>query len=156
MKKVRDFLQEPTFIPGKRKYLFIGDRRGMEIFKKIIGIVQETKLAYEMRLLEESENISDWLSQQKMGSFLYVAAPFETLKTIGHLVQTIGFTDEEAQYIAHGVEKRNVFCCRCHGITEIEIQVQPEIICLHCDLLMSISDHYSPILDAYLGYVAKL
>jgi dimethylamine monooxygenase subunit C len=157
VKNVNDFRQEPTFIPGKREYLFCADQKGMEIFQKIIEKIQETNLAYEVRFIE-STDISHWLSQQKMGSYLYVAAPFKQLKYISHLAQTIGFTTEEAQYIGYGVQNRNVFCCRCHGLTEIEIsqQVQHEIQCLHCNLQLSVSDHYSSLRDAYLGYLAKL
>ncbi|WP_163100806.1 dimethylamine monooxygenase subunit DmmA family protein [Peribacillus alkalitolerans] len=155
---MNDFCQEPTFIPGKRKYLFCADQKGMGIFHEIIGKMKEINLAYEVRFIE-STDISHWLSQQQMGSYLYVAAPFEQIKYISHLAHAIGFTtEEEAQYISYGVEKRNVFCCRCHGLTEIEIsqQVQYEIQCLHCKLQLAISDHYSSLRDAYLGYIAKL
>ncbi|MFC3884478.1 dimethylamine monooxygenase subunit DmmA family protein [Bacillus songklensis] len=166
-----NLIQKATFISGKRKYLFCADQKGMSILTPIIERVIEEKLSFELLFMGENHekelppaDLSKWLSQQKMGSYLYLAGPWNMLKSIKRLAEEIGFSDEEAQFVGYGVQQMNVFCCRCHGITEMEIQetsqqekkIKPEIMCRHCDLLLVVSDHYSSLRDAYLGYVAKL
>jgi dimethylamine monooxygenase subunit C len=145
---------EITLIPGKRKYLFYADQMGMEILQPVIRMVKEQKLTYEL-VFEGDLDFSMWLGEQKMGSYLYVAAPWINLTSIKLLAEDIGFSAEDAQYIGYGERRINVFCCRCHGLTEIE-GTAVEITCRHCQLLLEVSDHYSSIREAYLGYVARL
>jgi dimethylamine monooxygenase subunit C len=166
-----NLIQKATFIPGKRKYLFCADQKGMTILNPVIELVIQKNLSFELVFMGENHeqeppptDLPKWLNQQKMGSYLYLAGPWDMLKSIKRLAEEMGFSDEEAQFIGYGVQQMNVFCCRCHGITEMEIQeinqqekkMQPEIMCRHCDLLLAVSDHYSSLRDAYLGYVAKL
>ncbi|TLS35977.1 hypothetical protein [Pseudalkalibacillus caeni] len=161
--------EKATFIPDKRKYLFLTDQKGLVILQHVIDAVVESNLPFELVFIGGSSedetpqtDVSMWLSQQKMGNFLYVSLQWDKLDSIKRLAEDIGFSNEEAQYIGYGEKKTNVFCCRCHGITVVreketsEEKELPEIRCKHCDLLLSVSDHYSSLRDAYLGYVAKL
>jgi dimethylamine monooxygenase subunit C len=145
---------EITLVSGKRKYLFYADQIGMQILQPVIGKVKVLMLTYEMAF-EGEHDLSMWLIEQKMGSYLYVAAPWSNLKSIKLLAEDIGFSAEEAHYIGYGDRRINVFCCRCHGLTESDGTVA-EIICRHCQLLLEVSDHYSSLREAYLGYVARI
>jgi dimethylamine monooxygenase subunit C len=150
------------FERGKRKYIFITAKDGIPILKPIIDQVKEEKVPIEMLFVNKrieheiiATDIEQCLRQQKMGTYLYVALPWARLRSMNVLIEKIGYSSEEAQYIGYGPRKINVFCCRCHGITETN-EDHGEIECMQCHLELSISDHYSSLRDAYLGYVATL
>ncbi|MDR6125096.1 hypothetical protein QFZ87_004693 [Bacillus sp. SLBN-46] len=145
-------------VPGKPRYLFCGDEEGIKLLQLLIDVVKDRNISYEIQIVKDNWNntlFSEWLSMQKMGSILYAAAEWTTLKTLKQLAEDAGFSEEEAQYIGYGKEQIKVFCCRCHGISVLE-KGQPERNCDHCGLLLEVSDHYSKLRDAFLGYVAKL
>lgn len=156
-----------SFVPGKKKYLFCADLKGKVILQPIMEQVIDKNADFEFFFLENKQNsvptftnLSKWLSGQRMGSYLYIAAPWSQFKFIKQLADEIGFSEEEAQFIGYGEKEKKVFCCRCHGITRLEVEQKEllEVNCIHCDLLLEISNHYSRLRDAYLGYVdvAKL
>jgi dimethylamine monooxygenase subunit C len=145
-----------AFVPGKRKYLFCGDKEGLTRLQPIIAEVTQHKLPFETGEVESTE-LTSWLGRQMMGSYLYVCVSWERIRDIKLLAVTIGFTEEEAQYIGHGERIVNMFCCRCHGVTAIpESQSNHRINCSHCQLMVTISDHYSSLRNAYLGYTAEI
>ena len=147
---------EAIFVPDKRKYLFYGDQNGLQQLKPIILQVIDENMPYECLLMGNGDIVS-CLSDQKMGSFLYISADWEKLNKLKKLAYEIGFSDEEVQLIGWGDKKINVFCSRCHGMTKIkEFDRGHKLICMHCELCLLVSSHYSPAKDAYLGYVAKL
>ncbi|MEH7479542.1 dimethylamine monooxygenase subunit DmmA family protein [Neobacillus drentensis] len=153
-------MDSATFVPGKRKYLFCTDEKGGAILQSIIDQVVDKNLSFEMVFIGKVQftDLVAWLSEQRMGSYLYIAAHWNQLKTIKQLAEEIGFSEEEAQYIGYGEKEKNVFCGRCHGITTIDTEntEQVEVDCIYCNLRLEISNHYSRLRDAYLGYVAKL
>ncbi|HLO11018.1 MAG TPA: dimethylamine monooxygenase subunit DmmA family protein [Pseudoneobacillus sp.] len=153
---------QANFIQGKRKYLFLVDQIGIELLKPIIDHTIEKNNSFEAvflgELIEgetEKTNIEQWLSKQKMGTYLYVALPWNKLLETKRLIEKIGFTEEEVQCIGYGHKQIHVFCCRCHGITTVT-NGEDFIPCQYCQLELEITDHYSSLRDAYLGYVAKL
>jgi dimethylamine monooxygenase subunit C len=145
-----------AFVPGKRKYLFCGDKEGLKKLQPIIAEVTQHKLPIECREVE-STDLTSWLGRQKMGSYLYVCVSWKRIRALKLLAENIGFTEEESQYIGHGERNVNMFCCRCHGVTPIpESQSNKKINCSHCQLMLTISDHYSSLRDAYLGYAVEI
>ncbi|WML57647.1 hypothetical protein [Neobacillus sp. PS2-9] len=147
-----------TLVPGKRHYLFCADEEGIKLLQPLIDVVKDGNISYEIQIVKDNWNpilSSEWLRVQKMGSFLYATAEWNVLKKLKQLAEDAGFSEEEAQYIGYGKEQIKVFCCRCHGISVLE-KGQPERNCDHCGLLLEVSDHYSQLRDAFLGYVAKL
>jgi hypothetical protein len=147
-------MQKALFVSGKRKYLFCADQSGMEILQPVIDLAVEKNAPYE--IYSEEQPLFDWLSRQKMGCYLYIAVKWDKLHSLKKLTEEVGFSEEEAQYIGYGERLVNVFCCRCHGISKVILQEKLEIACNDCDLLLEVSDHYSSLKNAYLGYVAKL
>lgn len=155
-------MQQPFFMPGKRKYLFCVDQQGISLLFPIIKQVIDQNLPFELQFLGENiktheytpVNLRPWLSMQKMGSYLYIAGTWEMVFRVKSIAEENGFSEEEIQWYGCGPRTIRVFCCKCHGISEtIE---QSEITCCHCDLKLSISDHYSRFHHAFLGYVANL
>lgn len=146
-----------THVPRKRHYLFCADEEGMKLLQPLIDAVKEGDTSYEIQIVKEwnPAYFMKWFSLQKMGSYLYVAAEWNTLKNLKQLAEDVGYSEEEAQYIGYGKQQIKVFCCRCHGISVLE-KGQPERNCDHCGLLLEVSDHYSQLRDAFLGYVANL
>jgi dimethylamine monooxygenase subunit C len=149
-------------VQRKRKYLFLADQQGMTILNPIIEQAIINNDSFEVVFLGgkidqefPETDINQWLINQKMGTYLYVALPWGELNQIKLIIEEVGFSEEEYHSFGHGDKPRNVFCCRCHGITDLANE-EVEISCRHCHLLLEVTDHYSPLHDAYLGYVAKL
>lgn len=143
-----------TFMPGRRKYLFCGDKQGLKKMQPLIEKVSKYNVPFEMCEVDSAE-LASWLSRQKMGSYLYVSVSWNRLRELMVLAEDIGFTEEEAQYIGHGERIVSIFCCRCHGLTPVPVSAH-SIHCSHCQLMLTISDHYSSLRNAYLGYAAKI
>ncbi|WP_226537094.1 dimethylamine monooxygenase subunit DmmA family protein [Fictibacillus halophilus] len=149
---------EAVFVSGKRKYVFCGDQQGIKILSSLIERVKEEELLLEIFLIEggtEWSQLSKFLKDQKMGTYLYVVLPNEYIQKAEEVAEATGFSDEEAQYIGYGEKVTRVYCCRCHGIKEMK-NAEEETLCEHCGLELSVSDHYSVYHNAVLGYVAKL
>jgi dimethylamine monooxygenase subunit C len=151
---------QPTFVHSKRKYLFLADEQGMTLLNPIIEQAKINNDPVEVVFLDKQNDfqhadIAHWLSQQMMGTYLYVSLPWKELNSIKRKIKEVGFSEEEYQCFGYGEKTKNVFCCRCHGITEAANE-EVEIACPHCQLLLEVSDHYSSLRDAVLGYVAKL
>ncbi|WP_064093998.1 dimethylamine monooxygenase subunit DmmA family protein [Rossellomorea aquimaris] len=144
---------KPMFIEGKNKYLFYADKRGLEILAPIMYEVRKKTIPLEVVL--EPEDASPWLRNQKMGSYLYICTAWEKLERLKSVAEEIGYSEEEAQYIGYGVKTIQIFCCRCHGLTEVIDQTKMAK-CDHCQLKLSVSDHYSSLRQAYLGYIATI
>jgi hypothetical protein len=149
-------MENVIVMPNKRHYVFYGDQKGMDILSPLMEEVIKKQLSYEKMLMEKQDErpLLTWLSQQKMGSYLYAAAPWKELAAIKRAAEEAGFSCEEAQYIGYGVRSIRVFCSRCHGVAETE--ERQGLLCPHCGLSLRISNHYSSLHDAYLGYVGKL
>ncbi|MCM3719906.1 hypothetical protein [Fictibacillus phosphorivorans] len=146
------------FVPGKRKYVICGDQEGLKQLSCLIERIKEEGLLHEIFVWEghvEDSQLSNYLMDQKMGTYLYVAVPHRQLQKVKRVVEVTGLTDEEARYIGYGEKVIRVFCCRCHEVNEVTSHLK-EIKCHQCKLELSVSDHYSVYHNAVLGYVAKL
>ncbi|WP_226672686.1 dimethylamine monooxygenase subunit DmmA family protein [Rossellomorea aquimaris] len=152
-------LSQPSFVPNKRKYLFCGDEEGMERLSPVIQRVQKENHSYQLLLVDEKEgkDISHWLQNQNMGSYLYIAVEWNKLKHLKKVAEDQGFSVDEAQCIGHGARFIQVFCYKCHLKTVVSGESIKQVIdCPHCHLTLSVSDHYSPLHDSYLGYPATI
>lgn len=148
-------LLQPLFVPGKRKYLFLGDEEGMKRLSPTIQRVKKDDYPNESVLLDEkgATDISHWLEDQKMGSYLYIAMEWKKLTYFKKMAEAHGFSGEETQYIGHGVRFILVFCSKCHQKMEVNGEPISQITtCPHCHLTLSVSTHYSSLHEAYLGY----
>ncbi|MBM7693625.1 hypothetical protein JOC77_003069 [Peribacillus deserti] len=146
-----------AFIPGKRKYLFCFDEIGMSLLEKIMADIRAKDIPFEIFHFSHQESaLPAWLSSQKMGCYLYIAVSRKYLYQIMCLAEAAGFSEEEVQLIGYGDKEIHLFCCRCHSITELAAAANKhaEQLCSCCGLLLTVSSHYSPLRNAYLGYPA--
>ncbi|MET3730047.1 hypothetical protein ABID52_003664 [Fictibacillus halophilus] len=146
---------DAVLIKGKRKYIFCSDKHGLRVLSNVFEQVKKEKLAYEWYHFstEKRELLEEFLSKQKMGTFLYVVLPYSEVHIVQTMATRIGFSSDEAQFIGYGEEWISIFCCRCHGLNRGEEQ-QTELTCHQCKLKLEVSDHYSQVHHAFLGYPA--
>ena len=151
---------DPVFQPGKRHYVLCGDEEGLDSLNPIKQILTNGQMSFEEihLLLECSSEVDRKLEMQKMGTYLFVATEGENLRKVISMAEKLGYSTEEAQYIRVGEEEKHIFCCRCHGISRVNniVNIGEHVHCTACSLKLELSDHYSPIKDAYLGYVAQI
>ncbi|NLP51702.1 hypothetical protein [Bacillus sp. RO1] len=156
---MNDIKNEPIFQPGKRHYVLCGDEKGLNSLNPIKQILSNDQMSFEeIHLsLECSSEVDKKLEMQKIGTFLYVAAEGKKLRKVICTAEKLGYSSEEAQYIIVGKEKKRVFCCRCHFISTVNytLNIGEHVNCTACNLQLDLSDHYSPVKEAYLGYVAQ-
>lgn len=157
---MNDIKNESSFKPGKRHYILCGDMDGIKVLNPIKKSLLQQSLSFEeIHLFHAcSPEVDITLGRQKMGAFLYVAAEGEKLREVMSLAKKLGYSSEETQFVRVGNEKKRVFCCRCHVISVLDNSFNKGsyVTCTSCKLELELSDHYSPIKDAYLGYVAKI
>lgn len=152
-----------TYIPNKRHYLFCVDETGEEELSSLIREVQGRQASVEVIQIDKhvssdrlQEEMKNRLSRQKMGTYLYIAVEWKRLDQLRKIAEEVGFTSEEASFIGVGTRNITVFCCRCHGLNILsEDAIESgnyKIICSFCKIPLSVSDHYSKLRNAYLGY----
>ncbi|MCA1321490.1 hypothetical protein LC085_16410 [Bacillus tianshenii] len=147
-----------NYAPNKRHYFFCVDEAGLSEIAEVMMHVQSDQASYELFQVVGVEDITVWrteieerLYNQKMGTYLYVAASWDKLNVIKRIAIDIGFTEEEAQYHGIGEQEKAVFCGRCHGVTRVKSDLI-NIECLECGISITISNHFSRKKGAYLGY----
>lgn len=157
---MNDIKNEWIFQPGKKHYVLCWDEWGLSRLNPLKKILTNQALSFEEIHLNRrcSSEVDDLLGKQKIGTYLYVAAGREKLREVICLAEKLGYSSQEAQFIRVGEEDRRVFCSRCHFISRVENTVNTGqcITCIACGMKLEMSDHYSPIKDAYLGYVGEI
>jgi hypothetical protein len=150
--------REPTlpFHEGKRKYLFCLDHRGAEAALPLFPVLIERRLPFETRVLSSEaewthDELYKWFSAQKMGTFLYIAGRPELVEQATEQAYAAGFSDEEMCALVMSARTLRVFCVVC----EENVNVPPakQVNCPLCGNLLTVTDHFSPRLRAFLGYV---
>lgn len=146
---------DAVFIEGKRKYIFCSDEHGLRVLSSVFEHVKKEKLAYEWYHLSTKTwpFLEDFLRKQKMGTFLYVVLPYSELHIVQTMAARIGFSSDVSQFIGYGEKWISIFCCRCHELNRAEEQLT-ELTCHQCELKLEVSDHYSELHHAFLGYPA--
>ncbi|TYS69531.1 hypothetical protein FZC76_04665 [Sutcliffiella horikoshii] len=156
---MNDIKNEPTFRLGKRHYVLCGDEEGLKSLNPIKQNLTNDQLSFEeIQLdLECFSEVDKKLEMKKMGTFLYVAAEGKKLRRVICTAEKLGYSFEEAQYIIVGEGKKGIFCCRCHYVSTVNhtLNIGDHVNCTACSLQLVLSDHYSPVKEAYLGYVAQ-
>lgn len=143
-----------TLMEGKRKFLFCADSKGARSLYILVSQAIDENVQFDFHVFQdvsEESFVDEWLSQQKMGVYLYISGAADFLKRIQNKALKIGFSEHDLHSLPTGTAKKKLVCCTCHG--ESEVDVQSYITCAHCGLELEVSDHYSRRLDAYLGYV---
>jgi dimethylamine monooxygenase subunit C len=155
-----DIKNNLIFHSGKKHYVLCADEVGLSRLNPLKEILTKRALSFEEIHLERrcSLEVDDLLGKQKMGTYLYVAAERERLREVLFTANKLGYSSQEAQFLRVGEEEKRMFCCKCHFIFRLEntVNTGEYINCTACSLKLEVSDYYSPLKDAYLGYVAEV
>jgi dimethylamine monooxygenase subunit C len=143
-----------SLMEGKRKFLFCADSIAARSLNILVSQAIDENAPFDFHIFqEESEEsfVDEWLSQQKMGTYLYISGAADFVKRIQNKALKIGFSEHDFKSLPIEPVKKKLVCCTCHS--ESEVDDEPHVTCAHCGLELEVSDHYSRRLDAYLGYV---
>lgn len=157
LQKILTSEQTFSLIPGRRKYLLLADSSGFQEIFPILDKLIENEWSFELHFIGKSETLScryieDWLSRQKIGTYLYISAKWETVGQLIKIATRAGFTEEEMQAKGFGKRVKRVFCARCYAINPV-VTAELEIVCKQCGQKLEVSTHYSRLHDAYYGFV---
>jgi dimethylamine monooxygenase subunit C len=146
--------KEFSFSKGKRKFLFCADSTGEKSLHTLVHQAMEEGIPFDFHIFgDEPESFLDmWLNQQKMGSYLYISGGWNFVKRVEKIALAAGFSQEEMQMKVIGTVKKKLICCVCHAGNPIDDEAS--ITCMNCGAELEVSTHYSPRLEAYLGYVS--
>lgn len=92
------------------------------------------------------------LSNQLIGTYLYVYTSWDLQKPLIRLAEDAGFSNDEMECQGFGPLHKQVYCSACQEMNEA--QHESEIPCRYCGEHLTVSDHYSKRLQAYLGYTS--
>lgn len=143
-----------VFMKGKRKYLIFTDHVGALPALPLIQKLVEHNCLFEWRTVstftDAAPYLIDWLSSQTIGSYLYLAGIRELIEKGREAAYEAGYSDDELQtYLVDDANTR-IFCVVCEQTAFVPSGIQAK--CPHCDTLLSVTDHFSPRLQAYLAY----
>ena len=144
--------EELFFSKGKRKYLFCADSEGAEALYPLVRQAMEEKASFDFHEIKhESDSFLElWFSQQKMGTYLYLSGKWDFVYRLKNVAFEAGFTEYELQIKVIGPIRKQLICCKCHGVNDVDEEMH--ITCMHCGISLEVSNHYSRRLEAYLGY----
>ncbi|MCM3664482.1 hypothetical protein M3204_08720 [Mesobacillus subterraneus] len=146
--------KELSFSKGKRKFLFCADSTEEKSLHDFVHQAMEEGIQFDFHIVgEEPDSFLDmWFNQQKMGSYLYISGGWDFVNRVKKIALAAGFSHEEMQMKVTGPFKKKLICCTCHAGNPIEDEAY--ITCRNCGAELEASTHYSPRLEAYLGYVS--
>ena len=154
-----DIKNKPIFQPGKKHYILCGDDLGfkrLHSIKEILmkGLMSFEEIHFNSKCISEVDEV---LGKQKIGTYLYAAAEGEKLREIIGLASKLGYSAQESQFIRLGEEQKRIFCSKCHFISMVNRSISQDgyMICTSCGFKLELSDYYSPIKDAYFGYLVE-
>lgn len=96
-------------------------------------------------------SIAKILESQTVGTRIMAFCDWSEYSRIKHIARQIGYSNREIQGFGFGKMDERVFCARCYRMQRKP--PQSELICMQCGIPLVISNHYSPRLEAYMGYV---
>ena len=98
--------------------------------------------------------ISEALTEAGMDSAFYIAGPELFLWQTANRLRQAGVENRRIQQEVAGSVARRVYCVICGKMNE---QVTTTIHrCHHCGLELTVRDHFSRSLEAYMGVIADL
>ncbi|QFT91040.1 hypothetical protein FIU87_20530 [Bacillus sp. THAF10] len=153
---MKDVFTSPVFVPGKRKYILIAKDNNDPLLLKIIDALKRTNSPFEQWVYcdEKPLELVDVIKLQKVGTYFYIALNQQAISILRPSLRGIGLTSGEVQYITTVAKEKTVFCSRCHEIFSVQEIGRGEVSCPACQLRLEVSEHFSTIKNAYMGYVA--
>ena len=89
-----------------------------------------------------------------MGVRLVLTGPLADIQAAAAVAAECGLVEEEVTLVGDGSEHRKVFCAHCRTVTMTVEPIGSEVECQGCATVLSISNHFSRRIAAYLGFAA--
>ena len=90
----------------------------------------------------------------RVGVRLVLIGPLADLQAAAAVAAECGLVEEEVTLVGDGSDELNVFCAHCRTVTRTVEPIGSEFECHGCSTVLSISDHFSRRIAAYLGFSA--
>lgn len=140
----------------KQRCLLLVDSAGEQASQEVRRSLSEEGLPFEvLHVGKESlvqPELLDLLSNQSIGTYLYILTSWELLEPLARYAEEAGFSDAEMECHGFGPRSKQVFCSACQKLNQVLQETR--IICRYCGEALSVSDHYSKRLQAFLGYTS--
>lgn len=140
----------------KQRYLLLIDETGASASSDLRNKLAASGLPVEVHHVTlESLHQSAWsalLSSQWIGTYLYLLVSWPLLEPLKQLAEDAGFSEQEMECHGLGPRTRQVFCSACQKMNQTEDTTV--IMCHFCGEELSVSEHYSKRLQAFLGYTS--
>lgn len=151
------FLEESTFMHTTMIDDLILQKIEIQIYIKTEQIsiemkryVQDTFPTHGLSTFSMMD-VSNILSQQRIGTHLFICGKWSMIQAIKEKAYNVGFTESEIQTMGIGPKEEKVFCVKCYSYNLMK--KENNILCEHCNTLLNVSNHFSKRLNAYLGYI---
>lgn len=96
-------------------------------------------------------SIAKFVSSQTVGARIMAFCDWSDYTRIKHIAREAGYSNAEIQGVGFGEKEERVFCACCYKI-QLKLGGN-EMICAKCGTSLVISSHYSPRLEACMGYI---
>lgn len=137
---------------NKRKFVVISDSSASHEAERFIGKIN-ADVPYEFSKVTEADykrEVRTLLSQQKVGTQLYIAGEWDNSYIIFAEAIKAGFLEEEIQTYIYGQKKKFIYCMKCYETTEIHNEKEAQ--CSHCRSMLSVGPFFSKVHKGYIGY----
>jgi dimethylamine monooxygenase subunit C len=104
---------------------------------------------------ESLERLKAVLNEARVGVRLVVAGPSADIYAARAAAAECGMVEEEMTLLHRVDGQRRVFCAHCRATTLVPEAAGVGIGCSGCATVLSVSEHFSRRLAAYLGYAAN-
>jgi hypothetical protein len=141
---------------GSAYQLFIGETLSDELNRLYKSCTDHNKKKLCISAVNEftgkeiNADITSFLSTAPLNSTVYIAGSEPFIWKIAKSVKTIGLMDEQIKMLKPESKQRDLFCVHCFTITPGVIQTPAQ--CNECKRFLSVTEHFSKLHSAYLGY----
>jgi RNase P subunit RPR2 len=126
----------------------IGKDGGETVDQRIDHLISAKRSWPDVR---DTRDLRAYLENQPMGTHLYIAAAWESVRRLTRIADEVGYAKEDIQIRGYGPKYQRVFCIACYTINPIGDA--STVRCRNCGKLLSVTDHYSRRLDAVMGWL---
>ena len=89
-----------------------------------------------------------------VGVRLVLTGPMADIKAAAAVAADCGLLEEEVTLVGEGSGPVTLFCAHCRTVTTTVEPIGSEAECAGCAIVLSISNHFSRRIAAFLGYAA--
>ena len=151
------FDQSPTvadafsLLPGRKKIAVLFDESGRQQAEALLEN-KDTVPAVSLLVSEDtpSQQISEFIVSQKMGTQICIIAEWDTAYRIFSLTVAEGASEEEIQTLIIDQKKRFIYCMKCFNTSEIPIN-ESAVQC-QCSAHLEVGPFFSKLRKGYIGY----